>query len=286
MFCSNCGKEISNQAKFCNHCGTPVNNAPAQTSSAAQSAPAKKKGKAGSTFLSLVLVAAVFFGARFITEKFLADQNKDSSQGYGKIEINNQDSNFEKGFKEALEEDPDIQDAMSSCMYGALYQNDELRYGMTKLVVPGYSLLEGEDEERDWLMSPDGACLIAAYRQLEIPDVSYDASTEEGMLASYRQTYSDASIMSYEKYYVNGFPVINYIIAYTANDIYQYQGELVIFPSETTGMTIRLTMFVDVASGYGSYDIQKIFDTLEVSTELTMDLEDTGALGLNTITVK
>lgn len=280
MFCSNCGKEISNQAKFCNHCGTPVNNGPVQT------APAKKKGKAGSTILSLVLVAAVFFGARTMTAKFVSDQNKDSSKDSGKIEINNYDSNFEKGFKEALAEDPDIKDAMDSCFFGALYQNGELRYGMTKLAVPGYSLLEGEGDESDWLMSPDGCCLIAAYRQLEIPNVSYEASTEEGLLTSYQRSYSDASMLYFDKYEVNGFPVIHYIVAYTADGVAQYQGELIVFPGETADKTIRLTMFVDVASGYGVEDIQQVFETLEVSTDLRVKSEETGTAGLNNITVK
>lgn len=294
MFCTKCGKEISNQAKFCNYCGSPINNTPPAPQRAPQAAsqpasepvPAKKKGNAGRTILTVVLAAAVFFGAKTITAKFVSEQNKDATPDADKIVVNSQDSDFEKGFKEALAEDPEIKSAMESCFFGALYQDGSLRYGMTKLDVPGYTLLAGEGDERDWLISSDNACLIAAYKQLEILDISYDASTEEGLLNSYTQSYSDASMIEFNKYYVNDFPVISYIVGYTANDVYQYQGEIIVFPSETADETIRLAMFVDVASGYGANDIEQVFDTLEVSTDLKLKAEDTGVIGLNRITVK
>lgn len=274
MFCSKCGKEISDQAKFCNFCGAQMNNTqPVQPIQSQQTAAPKKKGKAGKTILSIVLVAAVFFGAKMITQSFVS-----STQ--------NRDSGFEQGFKETLTEDPNIKSAMDSCFYGALYQNGSFRYGMTRLNAPGYSLLAGEGDERDWLMSDDGCCLLAAYKQLEIIDISYDASTEENLLKSYSQSYSDASMIDFQKYYVNGFPVIRYIVGYTADGLYQYQGELIVFPSETADETIRLAMFVDVASGYGSDAIHQVFDTLEVSPDLKIKAEDTNVMGLNRITVK
>ncbi len=216
---------------------------------------------------------AVFFGAKMITQSFVS-----STQ--------NRDSGFEQGFKEALTEDPNIKSAMDSCFYGALYQNGSFRYGMTRLNAPGYSLLAGEGDKRDWLMSNDGCCLLAAYKQLEILDISYDASTEENLLNSYKQSYSDASMIDFQKYYVNGFPVIQSIVGYTADGLYQYQGELIVFPSETADETIRLVMFVDVASGYGSDAIHQVFDTLEVSPDLKIKAEDTNVMGLNRITVK
>lgn len=282
MFCSKCGKAISDQARFCNYCGNPVNAPQPQVAPA----PAKKKGKTGSTMVTILVALVVYFGVRFATEYMLTGDKKDAGSDTNTSIIQNQDSNFEQGFKEALAEDPDVRDAMGSCFYGGLYQNGSLRYGLTRLSVPGYSLLAGEGDERDWLISPDGACLLAVYRQPEILDISYDASTEEGLLDSYKQSYSDAAMISFEKLYVDGFPVIRYIVGYTANDTYQYQGELIVFPSETTDETIRLAMFVDVARGYGADDIHQILDTLEVSPDFRVKAEETGVMGLNRITVK
>ena len=161
MFCQNCGKEISDQAKFCNYCGAPVNAARQQTvSKAHEAAPVKpkKKGKAGSTIVTILVALVVYFGVRAITENVLTNKNKPSStprQSQGIIEVTG-----------------DTSVAMSSCIYGGLYQDGILQYGMTKLTAPGYSLLPGEGDERDWLISGDSTCLLAAYKQNEIMGVS------------------------------------------------------------------------------------------------------------------
>lgn len=280
MFCSNCGKEISNQARFCNHCGQPVNNAPVQSAARPQPAPVKKKSNPFLTIVIFFVFAFLFTGVRTMAKKEQENRWKEESQNSGKIEIVNQDSGNDSV------SDADIEKVQNSCLYGGLYRDDVLRYSMTKLDVAGYSLLPGEGDERDWLVSPDGACLIAAYRQLEIPEASYDASTEEGLLNSYRSTYGDANMVSFKKYHVNGFPVIDYIVAYTDNGFSQYQGELIIFPSETTGQTIRLAMFVDVSTGTSANVIHDVFDTLDVSLDYTLTMDDTGTVGLNRITVK
>ena len=258
----------------------PAQAQPVQPAQPQQTVEPKKQGKAGKTILGIILVAAVFFGAKMITQSFVSStQNRNSGS-------QNNGSSFEQGFQETLTEDPDIKSAMDSCSYGALYQNGSFRYGMAKLNAPGYSLLAGEGDERDWLMSSDGACLLAAYKQLEIMDVSFDASTEAGMLQSYSQTYSDASMVDFQKYYVNGYPVIRYVVDYTSDGTRMYQGELIVFPSETTDKTIRMSMFVDIYSGYGLEHIDTVFDTLEVSPDLQLKAEDTNVIGLNRITVK
>lgn len=280
MFCSKCGKQTSDQAKFCNYCGNPVNDIPPKPVRTTAPAPAKK-GKTGHTLITILVAVAVFFGVRTITEKVISGQYKDS----GKT-TQSQGSAFEDGFQNTSTTDLAVQTAMGSCIYGALYENNFLRYGMAKLYVPDYSVLPGEGDERDWLMSPDGCCLITAYKQLEILNISFEASTEDGLLDSYKQSYSDASMISFDKIYIDNFPVIRYIIGYTADGIYQYQGELIVFPSETTKETLRLSMFVDVASGYGSADINQILDTLEVSTDFMLTSEDTQTIGLNRITAK
>lgn len=190
---------------------------------------------------------------------------------------------FQKGFEEAVSQDPAVRDALGSCFYGALYQNGNLTYGMTRLYMPGYSLLPGEGDSTDWLMTPDGTSIFCAYKNMEM-SVSYDASDEAGMLSSYKQSYSDASMVSFQKYYAGQFPVIRYIVRYTSEGIDQYQGELIVFPAETANDTIRLSMFTLAEAGYD--EINRVFDTLSVSTDFALKSADTGVMGLNRITVK
>ena len=275
MFCQNCGREISDQAKFCNYCGAPVNAARQQTASKAHEVTPekpKKKGKAGSTIVTILVALVVYFGVRAITENVLTNKNKPVStpqQSQGIIEVTG-----------------DVSTAMSSCMYGGLYQNGTLQYGMTKLTVPGYSLLPGEGDERDWLISENSTCLLAAYKQNEIMGVSYNASTEATLLESFRNTYGSAEMIDYRKTEVNGFPVIRYIVAYTDSDVYLYEGGLIVFPSETTKETIRLCMFADIASGGSDNDINPVLDSLQVSSSFKLTYDDTQTMGLNRITVK
>lgn len=275
MFCQKCGKEISAQAKFCNHCGTPVNDVQSETTSASHAAPQEKpakKGKVGHAMVTIIVALVVYFGVRGITENVLTNKNRPSSipqESQGIIEVN-----------------ADVSIAMSSCIYGGLYQNSTLQYGMTKLTAPGYFLSAGEGDERDWLISENGVCLLAAYKQNEIMGVSYDASTEASLLESYTNSYGSAEMIDYKKMDVNGFPVIRYIVAYTDNDIHLYEGGLIVFPSETTKETIRLAVFADIASGGSVADINPVLDTLQVSTDFALTYEDTQTMGLNRITVK
>ena len=199
MFCSKCGKEISDQAKFCNFCGAQMNNTqPVQPIQSQQTAASKKKGKAGKTILTIIIAATVFFGVRQITYNTMTGGGKTDSSttnSTGVIEV-------------AGVSQPSLTDA---CFYGALYQNGELTYGMTKLSMPGYTLIPGEGDERDYLMSADGNCLFTANKQLEIMNASFDATTEEGMMASF-SNYSDATMIEFEKLYINDYPVIRYIV--------------------------------------------------------------------------
>ena len=298
MFCQNCGREISDQAKFCNYCGAPVNAARQQTASKAHEVTPekpKKKGKAGSTIVTILIALVVYFGVRAITENVLTNKNKPASnpqqsQGIievtGDVSVENKPASNPQQSQGIIEVTGDVSAAMSSCMYGGLYQNGTLQYGMTKLTAPGYSLLPGEGDERDWLISENSTCLLAAYKQNEIMGVSYNASTEATLLESFRNTYGSAEMIDYRKTEVNGFPVIRYIVAYTDSDVYLYEGGLIVFPSETTKETIRLCMFADIASGGSDSDINPILDSLQVSSSFKLTYDDTQTMGLNRITVK
>lgn len=281
MFCQKCGEEISDQAKFCNRCGTPVNDVQPTSTFASHTTPSGKpvkKGKFGRTMVTIIVALVVYFGVRSITENMLISKNRPSST-----------PQTSQGIQESqgiIEVNADVSIAMSSCIYGGLYQNGTLQYGMTKLTAPGYYLSAGEGDERDWLISENGACLIAAYKQNEIMDVSYDASTEASLLESYKAAYGSAEMIDYRKIDVNGFPVIRYIVAYTDSDIYLYEGGFIVFPSATTKETIRLAIFADIASGGSEADINLVLDTLQISTDFALTYEDTQTMGLNRITVK
>ena len=274
MLCNKCGKEISDQSKFCNHCGATVNNTQPRSASAPQASPQEKPAekKKSNMVVTIIIALIVYFLVRGITESVLSETYSASGAtpvSQGLIEVN-----------------ADVSIAMSSCIYGGLYQNGTLQYGMTKLTAPGYSLLPGEGDERDWLISEYGTCLLSAYKQNEIMGVSFDATTEQGLLGSYINAYGSAEMTDFRKMEVNGFPVIRYTVYYTDSDIYMCEGGLIVFPSETAKETIRLSMFADIASGGADTDINCVLDTLQISTDFALTYEDTQTMGLNRITVK
>lgn len=293
MFCQYCGKQIADDARFCNYCGKQVKTvgsgtASSQTATQQKAAPAKSGGF-GKTLMTIVLCAAVFLAVKYIAENVAEKKANEAANSNPEptISLNsNSGSSFEQGLQDIEMPNAEIQDAMDSCARGAIYEEGFLRYGLTKLYMPGYTLLPGEGDDRDWLVSPTGGSVVAAYHQPEIVDVSFDASDGEGMLNSYLANYSDAAMMDFQKYEVNGYPVIRYIVRYTADDVTQYHGELIVFPCETTDETIRLAVFEDVASGYGMEEINAVFNTLAVSHEFRVSGDETTVMGANRITVK
>ena len=282
MYCSNCGKQISDQANFCNYCGSKVNVVRHQGGSSAprqpqqsytppvQATPAKKERNWGKRIMSLVMVVLVYFGARYATEAFLTrDLRKEepTTTSTGTL----------------LNTAPEVS-LTDSCFYGALYENDYVTYGLAKMYLPGYFLLPGEGDERDWLMSEDETVLFSATKQLEILEVSFSATSEESVLSTSSEDGSAASMVDFQKIYVGGFPVVRYIVHYTDAEMEQFIGELIIFPGETTTETLRVSMY-ELAE-YGYDEINRAFDTLTISAENALTADDTQVIGLNRITVK
>lgn len=277
MFCSNCGKEISDQARFCNYCGSKVESVqpqaapvePQQPVQPAQAEPAKPKGKLGKRLLSIVLVVAVYYGAQYITQTVLTQKQKTQTQAPG-LSTTVQD------------DDPSL---TASCLYGALYENDDLTYGMARVHMPGYKLMAGEGDERDRLISLDRTNLVYTSQQLEIGGISYEASEADGILKSFGRSGVDNSAMvDFRKYEVDGYPVIRYIASGTVDGMEEYFGELIIFPGRKPSKTLRIGM---EALAEGGLDvINRVFDTLKISRDFQLSPEDTNTMGLNRITVR
>ena len=275
MFCNKCGKEISDQARFCNYCGAAVNNTqprqPAQPQAAqqAQSTPAKKKGKVGKTMLTILVALVVYFGVRAITENVLTSQRSTSTQASTSTA------------NEYVEGDKDL---TATCFYGALYENDDLTYGLARVHLPGYHLLPGEGDVQDYLCSANQSTLFYTTKKLEI-GISYDASDSDSILNSYSgSSMSNVSMIDFRKYEVDGYPVIRYIISCTVDGLDEYIGELIICPSKQPSETLRMCMETLSSNGYGAID--QVFDTLDISSAYALSADDTQTMGLNRITVK
>ena len=292
MYCTNCGKQIPDNAKFCSHCGTrmelghpqyaprqqpaPQWSAPAapvqQPAPPAQPIPTKKKGGFGRRLLSIAVAVAVYFCVRYATEAALTPRTKapetTTPENSGVIQIN-----------------PDVLPSLTdSCIYGALYQDGYVTYGLARVYMPGYFLLPGEGDERDWLMSEDGTCLFSASKQLELMEISYANSTEESIMQSFTQEDAAVTMVDFQKTNVGGFPVVRYIVHYVTADMDQYAGELIVFPGETARETLRMSIFQLAEAGYE--EINQVFDTLHIFADHALSAEDTGVIGLNRITVK
>lgn len=289
MYCSNCGKQISDQANFCNYCGAKVTAPQPRTggpatprqpqqntyTAPAQHAPAKKESAWGKRITTALIAVAVYFGAKYATQAFLTrDVEKPAPTTSNSGIILSQPQT-------QTETEVSLTD---SCFYGALYQYDHVTYGLAKLHLPGYYLMPGEGDERDWLMSSDDTCLFSAYKQLEIPEIAFSPSTEEGILNSITQEGATVSMVDFQKYYFGDYPVIRYIAHYTDAETDQYIGELIVFPGETADATLRINMYQMADSGYD--EINRAFNTLTISADNALTYEDTGIMGLNRITVK
>lgn len=297
MYCSKCGKQISDQANFCNYCGAkvtapqpprqpqqpvytppskPAYTPPQQNTYTAPAQSTKKEGVWGKRIVTALVAVAVYFGAKYATQAFLTRDLK-------KPEPTTSNSGLILSQPQTQAETETEVSLTDSCFYGALYQYDHVTYGLTKMHLPGYYLLPGEGDERDWLMSGDDSCLFYAYKQLEF-NCSFDATDEASILSTTNQDGSVTTMVDFQKYYLSGYPVIRYIAHYTDAETDQYIAELIIFPSETANETIRLSMFQLAETGYDK--INQAFDTLTISPDNAVTYNDTGVMGLNRITVK
>ena len=275
MFCNKCGKEISDQARFCNYCGAAVNHtqpqqsAQPQAAQQSQSTPAKKKGKVGKAMLTILVALVVYFGVRAITENVLTSQRSTSTQASTSTA------------NEYVESDKDL---TATCFYGALYENDDLTYGLARVHLPGYHLLPGEGGAQDYLCSADQSTLFSTNKKIEI-GISYDATDADAILNSFSgNNMSNVSMIDFRKYEVDGYPVIRYIISCTIDGVDEYIGELIVCPGKQPSETLRMCMETLSSNGYGAID--QVFDTLDISSAYALSADDTQTMGLNRITEK
>ena len=115
-------------------------------------------------------------------------------------------------------------------------------------------------------------------------DVSYNATTEAGILQSSLSAYPDAAMVDFQKYQKDGAYVIRYIFRGTDSGVEMYFGELILMPSETCSETIRLCMFQTAETGYDR--INQAFDTLSISPDYAPDSSETNQFGHDRIAVK
>ena len=278
MFCNHCGKEVANGARFCNYCGAPVTAAPAQP--APQSVPVQQpqaepaaqqpeEKKKKNPLVTIIIAVAVFFLVRSLTTNMLTNNSKPSSNT----------SSQSSGLINLTKESP-----LSTCYYGALYENGTLTYGSARVRLSGYTLLDGTGSEPDYLMSADESVLLAVDKTLEV-NASFDASDEQGILDSFvGSSFSNVKMVSFNKYTVAGYPVIRYIVSCTADGTDQYVGELIIMPNENPTETMRLSMYA--LKEVGSGPINQVFDSLSLSPAYALKPGDTQATGIKQITVK
>lgn len=285
MYCKQCGKEIPDQAKFCNFCGTKVEVAAPQPAPAAQvnAAPAErqvqpknKKGKAGIIILIVIIVLA---GIGRYAERYFQGQGYGSGDSAGYL-LNSSGDNG--GEESGLGE----HDLMASCMNGALYKDGYLTYGLARIQIPGYSLLENTGSTVDYLVSSDRTTMVGVNQRIETINASFDATQGEDILYTYTSDshYTNVSMYDFKKYEVNGYPVISYVAAITYDGLDEYIGELIIFPGKNPGKTMRITMETLASNGYGG--ITQAFDTLAISADYEVKSGDTDYTGITRITVK
>lgn len=291
MFCNYCGKEIADGAKFCNYCGAQT--AATQAQPAPQPAPqpmfepeeqaapvqvdqaasAQQPRKKGNLLVTIIIALAVFFLVRSLTTKALTGDSGSSSHSYSTS------SSQSSGLIAQSKPSP-----VENCLYGALYRNGTLTYGSARLRLSGYSLVDGQNGGSDFLMSSDGNVLLSVNKTVGA-NISYDASDESSLLKSFSGgAYSNVKMVYFKKYTVDGYPVIRYIVSCTEGDLDQYVGEIIVFPAKTANELLHLSMFSLAEVGYDPID--RVFDTLSISSDYDISSGDTESFGITQITVK
>ncbi len=306
MFCEKCGKEISNQANFCKYCGAQVariasdpepqpkpqpkpqpqpqsqpkpqpapdlrpQTVPDSFSTDGEYIPAVKrkkqnKGGVGKIIFSVFLALCVFIAAKTITEKSLnRDDDTNTYNTTGGIVIKN----------------PPLTD---SCIYGGLYQNNTLTYGWARLTLPDYTLHQG-DSSGDSLFSKDELTYIKVNKIVEI-NTSYTKTTKEAFLGTMgsESGLDDPKIVKFDKYTVDGYRIVKVIVHGKLDGVDYYYGELMVFPGETPANTMRFLMHS--INKNGADEINKVFDTLRISSEFELKATDTTEFGVNQISQK
>lgn len=247
MICRTCGKEISNQAKFCNFCGASTAPQPSQPSQQ----PASQKSGVGRTILTVIIAAVILLGGKYILS--------------------------------AIKVDP-----TDTCYLGALYQDGYVTYGSARLNMPGYTMYYDHIIDDDVLVSSDGNAYFSVDLDFNLSGdkVSYTKSDEDGILLSYSiHSYdTDVSMVDFRKYKEDGFRVIRYIVSYVENGVDCYAAELIVFPSEQASSTMRLMMNAYGAEGFS--EINRVFDTLSISSDYNLVSGSTDGTGTNQITVR
>lgn len=269
MFCNRCGKEISDQAKFCNYCGTPANSQPQPDAPENKPATEKKKGSAGKRIMTIVVALVVYFAVRAITENVLTSKNNSSSHtssSYSAASYN-VNGNLTEG-----------------CLYGALYQNNYLTYGQARVHAPGYSLMPGEGGTRDYLCTSDRSTLLYTTKKYEV-GISYDATDKDSILNSYQNSgITDMKMVDFRKYEKDGYPVVRYIMSGKVNGTEEYIGELIVLHEKKPTETLRFCMETLASNSY--QEINEIFDSLDISSFYVLKNADTQNMGIDRINAR
>ena len=274
MYCENCGKEISDQAKFCKHCGasvttsqpaTPVQPQPIQPQPAPQ-APTPKK-KSGKAVIVIVIILIILAAIGYFSEAYLSGELDDTFIG----------DIFDKKSDVSLTE---------SCTYGAVYQNGYITYGLARVFVHDCILQPGSGTTPDRLLKSNGTTIITVNNPTELTGtLSYDAITEQDIKDAYNHSaITNVEIVEFEKYTEEGYPVLMYVIGCTINGVDQYVGELVIFPEKEASDTLRIS--IQTAQSNSTSPITAVYDTLVISPDFALTMDDTNSADCTSIIAK
>lgn len=188
MICSNCGKELPENTKFCNYCGAVQNMTEPQPEHGSS-----KKKIFPIAVIGVVVLAAVFGG-------------KMLGQGSGKSGGQSSDS-AGKTAQNTEEISKEREKAWEAAQYGAVYEKKDgfvqafLNYGTLEFIIDepdDFSLIT--EEGRDYLSAMGGQLKIAARHTKE--DVPYNVTDEEKWLEQFRNENNapKAEMVRFQKY--------------------------------------------------------------------------------------
>lgn len=249
MVCNNCGREVSDQAQYCDYCGSEIQPLPEpQPRKVVLSKGGNKKARAFWSTLIPIFVAVLI--KTLITEACSPKAVTDTS-------------------------------LTGACIYGALYEDGYLTYGATRVYMPNCFVLTDDEAEEDYLFSLENGSILTVSKTMDSKTMSYNSTTASGMLKQCKEDFPDATMSSFKKDIVDGYPVIRYVVHGTMDGMEIYMGEMIIVPGKTTKEAMHIVIIAEAES-----HIQQVFDTLEISASFAPSYADTLTKGTGRITEK
>ncbi len=206
MFCSECGKQLPDNSRFCNFCGAEqgvmpqAEPTPSNAEAKATQKQAKPKKRANILVLLIVFVVAGLIGRFVIAPAMIGDSSKDKKEGGGKPANSASDISYEYEEKDQFGYLKDVylkEDGITTTYNQIIYLTEDTASGDEGTVKSVYVSFEGKDVDGDTVDEFEELAegMESEYEQPDVI-VSFSGSSDSfkmDIIISSFESYSDSA---------------------------------------------------------------------------------------------